>query len=460
MIDNFDLYMDLLEKINLEQTFFNELYVGETPFIVELTKAISEARAPYIGKPKKPIKGNKDFIKIGDMIAKEFGFYSVTFTVPFDISMNAFTYPITYSFDKSIVNIKPKFFKDHGLKYDSSANQLCILVAVTAGVWFNETFTDREVVAAILHEIGHSFALQSERMVSIIETVRIIMLFTEIFNIINDLLVPNPKKNKSISFTGHVKTILTSTNKGKEIINQVSRKLATDPHFKMFNNVSVIINWATKIVIQVAKEILNLISGIGPIIAVPFAALLKIFPVVSHVAGINRSQEFLSDSFATMYGMGPEISSFLVKIELDPKNSGSFIDTALTKIPIIGALHKTLTIPYLYIADSINSHPSTPARIKKIINELNQELNNSDLDKKTKKAVQDNIKELEKIQSEIETKPTKIRNGKDVKRMWLSFLSKNGNIDSDIEKYYTDLSARDQYVKEAYDQLLIEETIN
>ena len=179
-----------------ELLMLDELYVGETPFISKLINAVSKAREPYVGKLKKPIKGNKDFIKIGDMIAEEFGFHAVTFMVPYDVSMNAFTYPITMAIDKSVSDIKPKFFADHGLKYDKSTSQLCIIVAVTAGVWFNEDFSDREVVAAMLHEIGHSFVLQSERMISIIESNRICILVNLLYSIILTLIGalknPNP----------------------------------------------------------------------------------------------------------------------------------------------------------------------------------------------------------------------------------------------------------------------------
>lgn len=164
MIENFDFYI-------------NELYVGETTFIEKLIDEISKDRAPYLGKVKKPIKGNKDFIKIGDMIAEEFGFNSVTFSVPYDTSMNAFTYPITMNIDETITNKKPKFYKNNGLKYDLNTGRLCIIVAITAGVWFNEEFSDREVVAALLHEIGHSFVTQSERMIDIIESNRLSMVY-------------------------------------------------------------------------------------------------------------------------------------------------------------------------------------------------------------------------------------------------------------------------------------------
>ena len=161
-----------------------ELYVGETEFISRLIEEVSKAREPYVGKMKKPIKGNKDFIKIGDMIAEEFGFHSVTFMVPYDTSMNAFTHPITMNIDDSITEKKPKFLNGKGLYYNPEVGKLCIIVAVTAGCWFNPDFSDREIVASILHEIGHSFVTQSKRMIDIVETNRLTIAYTVVYQMI------------------------------------------------------------------------------------------------------------------------------------------------------------------------------------------------------------------------------------------------------------------------------------
>lgn len=48
----------------------NELYVGETDFIKNFIKVIHDARSPYVGTPMRAIKGDRNLIKIGDMIAK------------------------------------------------------------------------------------------------------------------------------------------------------------------------------------------------------------------------------------------------------------------------------------------------------------------------------------------------------------------------------------------------------
>ena len=434
--------IDLELLIENNEEILNELYVGETPFIKKLINEISKARAPYVGKLKKPIKGNKDFIKIGDMIAEEFGFKSVTFMVPYDTSMNAFTYPITRSIDKSVYGIEPKFVKGKGLKYNNSG--LSTIVAVTSGVWFNSDFTDREIVAAIMHEIGHSFVLQSERMIDIIEINRLSLITLLVYQIFIDLYTFN---------IGHIpediKTIVNSSDSGKEIINQVARECANNPLFFGFNGISAITEYITGVISNLFKEIGALIGGLMNIMAIPSALLSKLFSIITKPdISVSRSQEYLSDSFATMYGLGPEISSFLGKIEYSPSASGSHVEKIVSSIPIIGALQESLKIPVLMIMNGITVHPSTPARMNKIIEELNKELNDSDLNPKTKEEIKKNIKDLEKIKDDfVNSTKTSKYNAEMVKRAWVSFINNKGEINDDLESYYTDLESRNKYVK-------------
>ena len=439
--------IDLEFMLEHSDEILNELYVGETPFIKNLIAEVSRARAPYVGKLKRPIKGNKDFIRIGDMIAEEFGFASVTFMVPYDTSMNAFTYPVTNSTDKSMLGVKPKFNKNTGFKYTTSG--LHTIVVVTAGIWFNGEFTDREVVAAILHEIGHSFVTQSERMIGMIEINRaalITMLIYKIFIDLYSLQIQN--------IPDDIKSIINSSNKGKEIINQVARECANNPLFAGFNGINMIIEYIRGTISNYYKELSALLSGPLNLMAIPTALINKLLSILlKNDIAFARSQEYLSDSFATMYGLGPEISSFLAKIEYNPAASGSNIEYILSNIPIIGAVKESIKIPVLMIMQGISNHPSTPARMDKIIIELNKELKDSDLNPKAKEAIKKNINDLEKIKDDFvnSTRNSKY-DAEMVKRSWISYISNNGEVDNDIESYYTDLEDRNKYMKESVNE--------
>ena len=445
----------LYEELDFEffdEDLINELYVGETDFITRLIDAVSKARAPYIGKARKPIKGNQDFFKIGDMIAEEFGFYSVSFSVPFDPSMNAFTYPITMNLDTNITKNKPMFIKDRGMKFDPNIQKLCIIVAVTAGVWFNEKITDREVTAAILHEIGHSFVLQSYRMIDILEANRIGLIFSYISLLILTTISSILNAGTKIGTLTDIARIrlmiqtLISRNEYKGWMNELNKKLSKH---KLFTGISSVSEYISRVVKGVFTEIITIFSIPMKLIAIPTLTLNKILePLSSENYAIDRSQEYMSDSFATMYGLGPEIGSFLSKITINNSNSGSKLDKALNTIPIVGALHETLNIPILLLTNTLNTHPSTPARINKILEELNKELKDSDLAPKTKEEIRKNIKDLEKLKDDCMNLPKDKRyDAEMVKRIWISYLFKHGEKSNDYEDYYTDLEARDKYVK-------------
>lgn len=255
--------------------------------------------------------------------------------------------------------------------------------------------------------------------------------------------------------------IMNSSNKGKEIINKVNKEIAENPLFIGFKLGSGFIEWMDTTFMNIARNVLVFFKGAKNIAAIPFVAISNILGKMSQKShSISRSQEYLSDSFATMYGMGPEIASFLTKIEYSDSASGLAVDKILSKIPIIGALHASLDIPVLLLSNSINDHPSTPARIKKILDELNKELKDSNLDPKTKKAVEKNIKDLEKINKEFTAPIDKKKyDAKMVKRMWINFISGKNNFENKYEKYYTNLKVRDKYVKESQENIFKDITL-
>lgn len=425
------------------QDILNELYVGETPFIKSFIELVSSARAPYVGKIKRPIKGNRDFVRIGDMLAEEFGFRSVTFTVPFDTSMNAFTYPITMSTDKSVRGIKPRFFQDSGLKYDDNTSRMSTLIAVTAGTWFSKEISDREVVALILHEVGHSFVLQSRDMVDIIEANRAALLVNMIYKIIMDIYT-NP-----FNLPNDIKDITFSSDAGKQLINEVTRKLASHPLFAPFNGISAVSEWVTGMMTNLVKEVAFMINGPLNIAMIPLNMLVK-FVTAKDTVAYGRSQEYMSDSFASMYGLGPELSSALTKIEYSTSASGSIVDKVASSLPVIGALHAAMAVPALLLLNGLTTHPSTVARMNKIIAELEYELKNSELHPKTKQELKKNIEELKQIKEEfISLQKDKKYDAEMVKRFLMNSIANDPDDPTGVEKTYTDLANRNKYVKES-----------
>ncbi len=432
-----------------ELDILNELYVGETKFVEQLIQAISEARKPYVGKMQRPIKGDRNLIKIGDMIAEEFGFYGVSFNVPFETSLNAMTYAVTMSFDKPVRSLKPQYNPKLGMKH-APVNQLCTLIVVTSGVWFNPEFTDREIAAAILHEVGHSFVVQTDRVMPILETARLVTLVQILFEAYVAIINADPQGVKST-----ITNLVYTNNTTKSLMVTIDKEISKNPLFSGISNIS---DYVFGILIQVIKEIAAVMSPVSKLSAIPSTLYTTIIQMLLLQPIINwdRSQEYLSDSFAGMYGLGPEIASFLTKIEYSPNASGSVIEKIVNKIPVIGAINQSVNIPILLITDTVSVHPSTVARTRKLISELEKEVNNSDLSASTKKALKANIeclKENEKKLLDLNNELGRHNDAAAVKASWFRYLNSKGFFTNSDEEYYTDIEHRNTSMRESYDLL-------
>ena len=428
-----------------ELDLLNELYVGETKFINELIQAVSEARRPYVGRLQRPIKGDRSLIRIGDMIAEEFGFYGVSFNIPFNTSLNAFTYPVTMSLDKPVRSLKPQFDSKLGMKH-APVNQLCILICVTSGVWFNSKFTDREIVAAILHEVGHSFVVQTDRIMPILETARLITILEIIYEAYVAILSGN------VNVASQAATdIIYSNNATKSLMVTIDKVVSQNP---LFSGISNIREYVYGVLVQVIKEVNAVMSPYVKLVSIPITLYTTVLNmlIMQPLINLKRSQEYLSDSFAAMYGLGPELTSFLSKIEYSPSANGSIIESIVNQIPVIGALNEAVNIPILLITNTTSTHPSTVARVNKMIVELEKEVNNSDLSASTKKALKANIeciKENEKKLIDIDNSLGRSNDAATVKASWYRHLNSQGFFTNSDEEYYTNIENRNKSMREA-----------
>lgn len=138
----------------------NEIYFGKTKEIQAIEDAIDHFRQKYMGKYN-PYKVNIDpeIITINRMFENQFGFGTFAFQIVPDPQYNAYTCPISYRFDVNTYGIgnKENLLADRStFKFNKEMDYACT-VNITTGLIFNPNFTTEEVMACILHEIGHNF---------------------------------------------------------------------------------------------------------------------------------------------------------------------------------------------------------------------------------------------------------------------------------------------------------------
>ena len=369
------------------QIAINEVYFGKTKDIQELQYYLAQWRANAFDSRNIIKRYNSDpwRIKFEDKMCDIFGFANYELLVVPEKIVNAYTYNIGTRFDitggklqKAVMTTKD------GFKYDKSYKFSCI-TRVYEGIFLNDNINDAEVLAIILHEIGHNFQ--------------------EVMN------------EKSLAFTSIEKTI--------DIINHIMRAISGNiqelinlPFFMLNNtnamsNINIKINriiYNNKILssIQNTKDFLtgkinSLFRWISLVMVIPsYISIIlgniinSLNPLSIFLNSIQYNDEKLADSFATMYGYGPELSSGLGKIGYKVYDSYSKINSILA-------------IPLYIIVLPLDCHPDTITRMKTQVSYLEKELTNGVHDKATKQEIKNSINEINKcIDDIVNTKTYKL----------------------------------------------------
>ena len=152
----------------------NEMYFGKLPGLLKLEEFISKLRKVYdkselIRNPSEYRELLKDPIltKMAKEVSELFGLNECAITIARDWSMNAYTltYPVTKNgvYDSNEHLLEPKkmtgsiIITNDGFSFNKRKFPTNILICLNLGLLFGK-YTEPEVVAVLLHEIGHSFS--------------------------------------------------------------------------------------------------------------------------------------------------------------------------------------------------------------------------------------------------------------------------------------------------------------
>lgn len=377
-----DEYLNKIDSLN-------EVYVGKIPEIQAIENAIHNARQKYIKFPINITKNtykDKDLDKIQEAIEKAFGFYSVSFIVDYLPIENAYTIPICYNIDMApedhIIPYKGGYRYDNKLKY-------CTQIFVTTSVFCDSKYTDAEITGAVLHEIGHNFII-TKRMRNPYRSFRdayeLMKKNTGLMKLLT--LLPKWWYEQTYSLDGK-----ENTNKQWQIIRN---NPLISPVYDIFHKFFALLNEFISISIDFISEVNGQITILK--IASASAYILNTTLGFQQTEELTqkRAMEYLSDSFANIYGYGPECISFIKKIELSKKR----IDPG-AYMPHIILIRKIIELPYLISVFAYDAHPTTALRLTKLIEDLKYESSKSNLSSKTKKELQEQIKKLEDIKDEM-----------------------------------------------------------
>lgn len=364
---------------NLPLEYLQEVYFGKSNFLLEAENQIGIIREQY--KNTKDMTAHPATQSFNRIIEKQFGMELFALQIDQnDSSLNAYTIPIAKRFDivkennfKNLVEMNQKT----GYRFKPN-NGLCIVAFITPKILLDEKFTNAEILAILLHEIGHNFAdaIHDKIRLYNLELMRNYMDYSIL------LLLLDP--------VGIIKFNIQNNNEYVYNKNKDRRP----------NNLKAIIDYGkfkVKDIISKISEFLYRLTG-GISLRIEKLAYIG---YQDNSPQYDKQNEIIADKFATINGYGPELQMALAKF-----GTNNPVKDFVEKIPVIGSMLNLSIEKSTADLFKFDEHPQNIQRIKSSISVLEFELNKSKLDPKVRKVIKEQIDQLNKV-IEMTTKAEK-----------------------------------------------------
>lgn len=333
----------------------NEIYFGKTP-ILPAQKQLTILRNKLKNNPVTATTNiDPEIIKFNRIIEDIFGFNKFALYIQPDNLPNAYAFPVdTYFTEEEKERIRKSLIASPtGFKYSKVFPGVSLIIAIHSGLLDSDEYSDEEIMAAILHEIGHGF-----------------------FEAVTDR---DGKYTASRKMTKLLNYIL---NISKQWVKQ-------GKHGKSFR-------------IDIAEHDLNFVNGLINSIKKSMFKVKSIFMREAMEDNMKKSRlsytnEKFADTFAAIYGYAEECHSIDIKIFQNVYR----VAYGVKKYPKI---IETLKAYKMYGMDLLNyiigiqdEHPEELARIKVSIEYLKRELQKDTIDPAMKKEIIIEIEKLKKL---------------------------------------------------------------
>lgn len=398
------------QSYNGQDHILTEVYFGKRPRILEMERIIGRVRADTNIFMSGKANSNPLVLQFNRLMEEEFGFECFSlYILPMHLT-NAMTFPVANRLDVWDEHRHIYSSTKEGFRFNKQAGYSTIIM-ISTGLLGNDNFTDSEIMAILLHEVGHSFANAISGTSSSFGFARkgllaLSYISTIILSLINPLFLPSAVISTFLIFNKMLKKI-------GEFINKQNKKDSSI--WKVFNFMQDI----RSIINGLAIEINTVNVLLNPLASIMNKTIMLVYRVVNPMNLINSlmgyNDEKVSDNFATMYGYGSELSSSMRK--LDDQKKGIMTRKFAYDLPIIGHMYRMMDIPFDFLSSPFECHPQTAERVADQLKYMENELRRGDLDPKMKKVIQqqielcrDQLEELTNINKKLSAMDPKIIN--------------------------------------------------
>lgn len=423
----------------------SEAYFGKTPNLIKaekiLAKIIKEYKVPLekVGKRRVDVaKFNSSplNIELQNLFIEEFGFKEMVIHWNGDIKVNALTLPKSFvkTFNGSMP-LMPKKQAD-GKYYDSYHSYLCV-IEINMGI-IDIGCTPEELMAVILHEIGHCFECTPVTVAtSVLDYAMIPLLFYQYFKSLEIAAtavgwLADPAK---VMMFKHSRLIIAAFRyfklsfsvMKKAVHLTVAKYFENDlpemfkEEFKKFDQWlikhqdKVIQKWNKylkerkkedkdakhNINISEALHVLDILDDIlyfGPVA----------YAYDGYRAMTGYSGEVFADSFATAYGYGPGFNSFQNKV--DKYKFKRNVETKVySKSNYFLIFNQYINCMFGFLAYIMDPHPMDQTRMKNQCDKLRKELQNEEIPYKLRESIEKDLERCEKEYQEYLKLPPAFR---------------------------------------------------
>lgn len=350
-------------------------------FIKDMTTAVNET---YFGKSKELELIEKSFDKaiqskdkidasslgiVAKQLQKKFGFDNVSIGIDKTPGLNAYTYI-------DIADIKKMKIKTSE-GYKALPGNTCSILVVFSPAMLSGVLSGKELTAITLHEIGHQFA--SKRILNS-SSLRYMASYIRGLSELDKIIRIASQETNSIADMFMM-------------IRRVISKLTEDAVFAIKYVINTLILLKDILKTPTLKDTYNLIGDSTK--SNRILNYIKNFDKVKKPIKVHDLEEEMADSFATIYGYGPELASALTKIEAsDIDEEFDPYDNSFYNLYIYIPIYTLLS--YICTSDS-GIAIQTSRRVYAQLLTLRKEMNDINTDAKTKKRILADIDELEKV---------------------------------------------------------------
>lgn len=414
----------------------NEVYIGRLPEIQQMVEDVHNLRAEL------KTKGNISILKSAKVfeshIQDMWGFKAFLLDIYITDTPNAYTYCVGTCINVDTAQIIECTSK--GYRFAKGSNVAATSKIATA-LLLDESISDEELLAIILHEIGHSFVERSNKVNELASAYRKTYLTSYICYIIYSMLMLNP-----VGVISNFNGLMSLFNGYKTFQTQLAKMTKNVPVLRHVSMTSKEMN------AFITGKIYDLLTILGRKSGGDSNYLKSLEKMKKKEQGkfdkgkmtdnlaYGRSNERLSDDFANMYGLGPQLATGLIKMG-SPYKYG-----ILSKLEA-DETQKKIDDTIMEIYGLIDVHPGHVDRAIAMLEALEQDYKAmKNIDPAMKAAMKEDIDELKNLINDLK-KTQKIM--KDYNNKYMQASAKKhanqGNTETKKEKKYNN---RDQINKD------------